>query len=121
MTALALIIGTLTGIISGMGVGGGSLLVLYLTAFCGMDPHKAGGINLFYFALCAPAALIGHIKEKRVVWQAVLWCVIAGGITAAVCGWFVPTASPWVKRLFGLLLIGVGLAELKAGEKAGGK
>ena len=49
MWVIALLIGTLTGIISGFGIGGGSLLVLYLTAFAGVAQYAAGGINLLYF------------------------------------------------------------------------
>ena len=72
MTVINLLIGFLTGIISGFGVGGGSLLVLYLTVFGGVDQYTAGGINLLYFTGCAPAALVSHIRNKRIVWRAVL-------------------------------------------------
>ena len=46
MNVLNFIIGVATGIISGFGIGGGSLLVLYLTAVTGMSQYTAGGINL---------------------------------------------------------------------------
>ena len=78
MMILNFIIGVSTGIISGFGIGGGSLLVLYLTAVNGMVQYTAGGINLLYFIGCAPAALIGHVKSKLVKWDVVLWCALAG-------------------------------------------
>ena len=59
---LAVAIGLLTGILSGFGIGGGSLLLLYLTLFEGAGQYQAGGINLLYFLSCAPAALISHRK-----------------------------------------------------------
>ncbi len=115
MWFIALLIGTLTGIISGFGIGGGSLLVLYLTAFAGVAQYTAGGINLLYFIGCAPAALIGHIRHKAIEWQAVLWCSL-GGVAAVI-----PTAllaadmdTNLLRRLFGILLLYIGVKELRA-------
>ncbi len=114
MNILSVIIGTLTGIISGFGIGGGSLLVLYLTAFGGIAQYTAGGINLLYFIGCAPAALIGHIRQKNIVWQAVVWCSLAG-VAAAI-----PTSllaanmdTELLRRLFGGLLLYIGIKELR--------
>lgn len=106
-------IGFLTGIISGFGVGGGSLLVLYLTVFNGVDQYTAGGINLLYFTGCAPAALVTHIREKRIVWQAVLWCLLTGlplSVAAAVIGSHVDTAL--LHKGFGFILLYIGIKEL---------
>ena len=115
MWAIAIIIGTLTGIISGFGIGGGSLLVLYLTAFAGVAQYTAGGINLLYFIGCAPAALIGHIRHKAIEWKAVWWCSV-GGVAAVI-----PTAllaadmdTNLLRRLFGILLLYIGIKELRA-------
>ena len=115
MWAIAIIIGTLTGIISGFGIGGGSLLVLYLTAFAEVAQYTAGGINLLYFIGCAPAALIGHIRHKAIEWKAVWWCSV-GGVAAVI-----PTAllaadmdTNLLRRLFGILLLYIGIKELRA-------
>ena len=122
MTILAILIGIITGIISGFGIGGGSLLVLYLTAFAGVAQHTAGGINLLYFIGCAPAALIGHIRKKAIEWQAVWWCSIVG-VAAAV-----PTAllaadmdTALLKRLFGVVLLYIGVKELRVKKKTDGE
>ena len=122
MMLLNFIIGVATGIISGFGIGGGSLLVLYLTAITGMPQYAAGGINLLYFIGCAPAALIGHIKNKLVERRVVLWCALAGVVVA------IPTSllvnhfdSDWLRRLFGLLLLYIGVKELRAGKKQNSK
>ena len=118
MMILNFIIGVATGIISCFGIGGGSLLVLYLTAVMGIAQYTAGGINLLYFIGCAPTALIGHIKSKLVNWRAALWCAGAGVAVA------VPTSlladnlnSDWLRRLFGLVLLYIGIKELRAGRK----
>lgn len=46
---IALLAGTITGILSAFGIGGGSLLLIYLTSFAAIDQHQAQGINLLYF------------------------------------------------------------------------
>lgn len=112
---IAAVVGTLTGIISGFGIGGGSLLILYLTAVAGIDQYSAGGINLLYFLCCAPAALISHIRHRRVEWQAVLWCSLAGAITSAVAAYFAAGINTdWLRRLFGVVLLYIGIRELFA-------
>ena len=119
MTVLAFAIGVATGIISGFGIGGGSLLVLYLTAVLETAQQTAGGMNLLYFIGCAPAALIGHIRNKRIEWRAVLWCTMTG-VTAAV-----PTAllagrieTDLLRRMFGFVLLYVGVRELCTASKS---
>lgn len=118
MMLIAFIVGVLTGIISGFGIGGGSLLVLYLTAVMGIAQHEAGGINLLYFIGCAPSALVGHIKNKLLETKTVIWCTI-GGIGAVI-----PTSlfteridTHLLRRMFGFLIIYVAIREWRYGKK----
>ena len=110
---MAIVVGLLTGVISGCGIGGGSLLILYLTAVIGMEQYSASGINLLYFLACAPTALVGHIRQKRVEWSAVWRCVPAGvlaSVGAAVAASYIST--DWLRRGFGVLLLYIGIKEL---------
>ncbi len=111
---IGLLVGLATGILSGCGVGGGSLLILYLTAVEGMEQSAAGAINLLYFLCCAPAALISHIRHRRVSGQAVWWCSLLGVFTS-VAGAFLAALLPsaWLRRAFGVLLLYVGFKELR--------
>ena len=116
---IAILVGLLTGVLSGCGVGGGSLLILYLTAVLGMSQYTAGGINLLYFLCCAPTALISHIRHKRVEWKAVLLCSLAGAVTslgAAYIASLMDTAL--LRRLFGGLLLYIGVKELFCKKKS---
>ena len=114
MTVLAFFVGVATGIISGFGIGGGSLLVLYLTAVMGVSQHTAGGINLLYFIGCAPAALIGHIKNRAIEWKAVLWCAVAGVATAVPVSLLAADMDiDLLRRLFGVGLIYIGIKEVR--------
>lgn len=118
MILLSVLIGIFTGIISGFGIGGGSVLMLYLTAVIGIEQYTAGGINLLYFIGCAPAALIGHIRQKNIQWQAVLLCGIAGVVTAIPASLLASNLeTALLRRLFGLLLLYIGVKELFFSKK----
>ncbi len=111
--AIAIAVGLATGVISGFGIGGGSLLIVYLTAFAAVDQYTAGGINLLYFLCCAPTALISHIRHRRVEWKAVLWCTVTGVVTCALSAWLAGVIhTDLLRRLFGGLLLYIGFREL---------
>ena len=116
---LALIVGLATGVLSGFGVGGGSLLMLYLTLFAGVQQYTAGGVNLLYFIACAPAALWSHIKNGLIDRQAVLWCTLAG-LPVSVAAAFLAARIDvsLLRRAFGVLLLYIGVRELRAGKSS---
>lgn len=110
---IGIAVGAATGILSGMGIGGGSLLILYLTVFSNVDQYTAGGINLLYFLCCAPTALVSHIRNHRIEWAAVWRCFLSGVPTSLACAWLASCLpSDWLRRLFGLLLLYIGFREL---------
>lgn len=110
---IAIAVGLITGVISGFGIGGGSLLIVYLTTFAAMEQSAAGGINLLYFLCCAPTALISHIRNRRVEWKAVLWCSLAGVVTSALAAFLASGMdTDLLRRAFGLLLLYIGCREL---------
>ena len=122
MSLLSILIGIATGVISGFGIGGGSLLVLYLTAVSHLPQQTAGGINLLYFIGCAPIALIGHTKNRYVEWRVVLWCSLAGTLAAIAISFMTDSMDPnWLRRLFGILLLYVGIKELRYSKGAKNK
>lgn len=86
--------------------------MLYLTAVGGVDTRLAGGINLLYFMGCAPCALVGHVRNKRIEWKAALPCA-AGGILTAIAASFLnqQISTDLLRRLFGILLLFVAVKE----------
>lgn len=109
-----LAIGLLTGILSGFGIGGGSLLMLYLTMAAGFAQQAAAGTNLLYFIACAPAALVSHIRNRLVSRQALLWCTLAGVPTSIAASMLAAaTDLSLLRRLFGVLLLYIGVKELR--------
>ena len=118
MNLIHFVIGAATGIISGFGIGGGSLLVLYLTTITEMSQYLAGGINLLYFIGCAPVALIGHIKNRLVEWRTALWCAAAGIAVAIPVSLYADNLNnEWMRRLFGILLLYIGYKEIRTSKR----
>ncbi len=107
------LVGFLTGILSGFGIGGGSLLMLYLTLLAGMGQREAAGINLLYFLACAPAALFSHLKNGLVEKQAALWCIPFGVLCAAGASFLAAQIDlSLLRRGFGVLLLFIGVREI---------
>lgn len=107
------LVGVLTGILSGFGVGGGSLLLIYLTAFAGIAQQKAQGINLIYFLPAALAALPSHLRNHFVDQKTVIPAVIAGLICSAIAALLSNHLDMSVlRKLFGVFLLIIGLTEL---------
>ena len=111
-----LLIGTATGVLSGFGIGGGTLLVLWLTLAAGLDQLRAGGINLAYFVCCALPALIGHAKNHLIEKKAALWAALFG-VAFLAAG----MQTGLLRRFFGVLLLFVGWRELFPAKTEKGK
>ena len=113
MTGLFLA-GLVCGVLSGFGVGGGTLLILYLTLALGLEQTAAQGINLLYFLPTAGAALILHAKNRFVDWHAALPAALCGCVTAALCAILAARLElTLLRKLFGAFLIVVGVLELR--------
>jgi uncharacterized membrane protein YfcA len=114
--------GAAAGVLSGFGVGGGTLLLVYMTALRGMNQHLAQGINLLYFLPAAIAALPSHLKNGYVEKTVVPAAVCGGLVTAALAAWLSTGLELGVlRRCFGVFLILVGLYELLSGERRAGQ
>lgn len=107
------VIGAATGVLSGFGIGGGTLLILWLTLVSDMTQLQAGGINLLYFVCCALPALWGHAKNGLIEKRAVLWCVIFG-VLACIAASLIASQIDvtLLRRFFGVFLLFVGFREL---------
>ena len=111
----SLLAGTATGILSGFGIGGGTLLLIYLTAFAGVPQNLAQGINLLYFLPTAATALPAHIKNGYIDGETVRPDALAGLAGTALAAWLATGLDvELLHRCFGGFLIVVGLRELFA-------
>ena len=105
--------GALTGILSGFGIGGGTLLLIYMTSFAGVPQNLAQGVNLLYFLPTAATALPAHVKNGYVDRAAAWPAILAGLLGTALSAWAATGLDVHLlRRCFGVYLLYVGVTEL---------
>lgn len=110
---VTLIVGTALGFLSGLGIGGGSLLIIWLTAILHMDPMAARGINLLFFIPSAVVACIFRIRRGSLKLQPLIPAMLAGCLAAAIFSWISTIIDVEIsKKLFGVILVAAGIREL---------
>ena len=102
MNIAALLAGLFSGIIGGMGLGGGAVLIIYLTVFKNVEQLKAQGINLLFFIPIAITAVIIYAFKKQIKWRVTIPLAI-GGMLGAVGGFFLTdlVGGNFTAKLFG--------------------
>lgn len=109
----AILVGTILGFLSGLGTGGGSLLILWLTLVCGVSQGDARSINLLFFIPSAVIACLFRWKQGKLDLRKVLPAILAGCCAAAVFSWLSTAINTdLLKKAFGILLLVTGLREL---------
>lgn len=108
-----IITGAILGFLAGIGVGGGSLLILWLTLVLSIDPRISRGINLLFFITAAGSVSLFRLKKGSLNFKKVLPAILAGGILAVVASLLRDNIDTnLLKKLFGGLLIITALREL---------
>lgn len=108
------------GFLSGLGTGGGSLLILWLTLVLGIAPQEARLINLMFFIPSALVACLFRMKQGRLDLKKLLGAIAAGcagAYSASIFG--AAVSQPILRKCFGGLLILTGIRELLYKPKAG--
>ena len=106
-------VSTVLGFLAGLGVGGGSLLILWLTLVLGMAHPEARVLNLLFFLPSAVVSSLFRWKQGNLEIKKVLPAIIAGGVAAAGCSLLSRNLDMEVlKKLFGGLLLITGVREL---------
>ena len=111
--AIGLLVGLVCGVLSGLGIGGGSILMLWLTAVLAFDQRTAQGINLLYFLPTALSSVIIHARRRSVDWQAAVPAAVAGVITACIGAFLAQRIDTGIlRKLFCAFLLTAGAAEI---------
>ncbi len=112
MNLLSIFAGFLAGALGAMGVGGGGILLLYLTAFAETEVLKAQGINLVFFLAAAAPALFIHAKNgfirKKISLTFILFG-IPGVFFGSFLAGFLPEKT--LRIVFSLFLLFLGCKE----------
>ena len=111
---LDFIVGFITALLSGMGVGGGGLLVIYLVLAEGIAQYEAQGINLVFFICSSLAALTIHFIKRNINLKLVVFLILFGSIGAIFGSLLAANVSPEIaRRLFGIFLLISGFLSLR--------
>lgn len=113
VVVILIIIGIAAGIISGMGIGGGTILIPALVLFIKPEQHIAQSVNLIFFIPTAIIALIIHIKNKNIDFKMTL-PITASGLAGAFLGsrFAVSLSSASLRKWFGVFLLIMGCYEM---------
>ena len=110
---LAMLIGLVLGFLAGLGIGGGSLLILWLTLCTNMESITARAINLMFFLTAAGSVSILRWRNGEIDVKTILPAIISGCIAAAICSWVGTQIDQGIlRKIFGGLLLVTGTREL---------
>jgi len=110
--------GLASGIVSGMGIGGGAILIPALTIFLGMEQQAAQKINLLYFLPTAAIALRTHSKngniERKGLLKLTLYGLVGAGVGAFIA---VQIHGDYLRKGFAIFLLCMAAYEITKGYK----
>ncbi len=107
------LIGIVSGFISGMGMGGGTILILCLSMFMGVEQHIAQATNLIFFIPTSIIAIITNIKQKNIDFKIAIPIIISG-IIGAIIGAILSNKLDVksLKKCFGVFLAIIAIWEI---------
>ena len=107
------LVGFCSGIIGGMGMGGGTLLIPMLTIFLGVTQHTAQGLNLLVFIPMGIVAIAIHIINKLINYKVFFALVLPAILSSILASNFSNNISNHtLKLIFGIFLIVIAIYEL---------
>lgn len=108
-----IVTGLISGTVSGTGMGGGTILILVLSIFLGVEQHTAQATNLVFFIPTSISAIIVSIKSKLIEWKIGITLAISG-VVGAIIGANISAKMEVksLKRYFGIFLAGVAIYEI---------
>jgi len=114
-----IVIGFAAGILSGMGIGGGAILIPALTIFWGVSQQNAQHINLMYFIPTALFAVREHKKSGNIQTKG-LPALIILGLVGALPGALlaINLNADILRKCFAGFLLCIALYEIWKGYRA---
>ena len=110
---MEILIGMISGIITSIGMGGGTVLILLLTLFLKIPQNIAQATNLIFFIPTAITAIIFNLKEKNIeikVGKTVVFWGIIGAIFGSIFANKINVRN--LRKIFGIFLLGVANYEI---------
>ena len=108
-----ILIGVISGIFSGIGMGGGTILIFLLNAFAGLEQHVAQATNLIYFIPTALSAIIVNYRDKNIDTKLARNVSICGIIGAGVGAMISVNMNVQnLRKYFGIFLAVIAIHEI---------
>lgn len=110
---MELLAGIISGIISGTGMGGGTILIFLLTFFMSVEQHTAQATNLIFFIPTSIVAIIVNLRNKNIDLKLAI-AISIFGIIGAIIGANISIYMEvnLLKKCFGIFLIAVTINEI---------
>lgn len=110
---LLIVFGFLSGIAASMGLGGGTILILFLTLFLQIKQQTAQAINLLFFIPIGLVSIFFHIRNKLIETKKLPFLYLFG-TAGAVVGFFIVRyiSTELLSKLFAVFILAVGLKGL---------
>ena len=107
-----ILFGIIAGIVTGLGMGGGSILILLLSVFSGLDQHIAQATNLVFFIPTSIVAIYTNLKYKNVDLKLALTISIFG-VLGAIMGAIISSNidSSLLKKFFASFILIIAIYE----------
>ena len=101
-------------VLSGMGVGGGGLFVIFLAIATDLPQLTVQGMNLLFFLFSAGASMTVHLHRRRIFFGAV-FLMSAVGVLGALAGtWLSAVINERIlRKIFGAMLVASGIVTLQ--------
>lgn len=112
---IASLVGFASGLTASLGLGGGMVMLLYLTAILGISQLEAQAVNLLFFLPIALISLIIHSKSHLIDFKVILPSLAVGAISAALFSFTARfIGSIYLRKAFAVLIIIIGVREVFA-------
>lgn len=110
--------GFLSGAVGALGVGGGGVLIIFLTIFMQFSRKAAAGINLLFFIPIALFSVIIYLRRKQIDIKKALWLAFPGIGGSFLGVWLSQVISTdLISKLFGAVLIFISVKTLFVKEE----
>ncbi len=107
------LIGLVSGIVTGTGMGGGTILILLLLLINGTNQHEAQATNLIFFIPTSISAIITNLKKKIIDFKLSIIIIISGVIGATVGAIISSRLNVNIlRKIFGVFLLCISIYEI---------
>ena len=113
MSIFLILISIVSGVVAGMGIGGGSIFILLTTIFNLLEHKQAQGYNLIMFIVVGIATTIYNIKNKNIDFKNLLKLILPVCV-GSICGIFLLKIidEKILKNCFYLFMVIIGFYEI---------